>query len=353
MSWANVPCHPTVRKIVTRAILSGRFGRTSLVFGPQGAGQEDVARAIAMTFICLSVEGDFCGMCPNCRRIQEGIYPDVMEMHPWENWGDPESKAKLEKEEKLEKSGKQKRRKKNIYKINHMRIAQELAMHLPYEGDLKFFIIHDAHCMEAPTANSLLKILEEPHPHTRFILLTDQPAGILPTIRSRCWAIRLIPLEIEALAQSLQGELSPEQAITIARTAGGLPERARSLIEEGYLERRDWLLDLLMQVRQRESAVGVSGEEIARNRDDLSGNLDILLRIVRDGLVAVSCSGSTQYENQDRSADLQRLWQNARANRLIDSMKDILDALEDSERFVNPSIMMMDILLRLRLAITA
>lgn len=304
-----------------------------------------MARAIAMTLVCRSREDGFCGVCSNCRRIQDGVYPDVIEMHPWENWADPDDKEKREKQEKANK-----KRKKNEYKVEHMRVMQEQAMHLPYEGDLKIYLIHDAHWMNMNSSNSLLKILEEPHSHVRFILTTDQPAGILPTIRSRCWSIRLIPLEIDVLAQSLQKELPPDQAATVARTAGGLPDQARILIEEGYLERRDWLFERLAKVKKRESGVIEAAEEIARSRDDLSQNLTILFRIVRDGLVAVSGGDARQFENQDRSGDLQRLWLGSNADRLIDSMKCVLNALEDSERFVNPTILLMDILLQTRRA---
>ncbi|MBN2325980.1 MAG: hypothetical protein JXR73_02420 [Candidatus Omnitrophica bacterium] len=343
MPWDNVPCHPHVSKIITRAIQRGHFGRTSLVFGPPGAGQGGVALAITMTFVCKKAENDFCGTCPECKRIQDGVYPDVIEMHPWEDW----SKGKSNEKDK-EAPGKRQPRKKKQYSVDHMRAVMEHALHLPYEGDLKFYIIHDAHSMNVHSSNSLLKILEEPHPHTRFILLTDQAAGILPTIRSRCWGIRLLPLEISNLARSLQPGLSEEKAATIARAAGGLPDQASQLMEKDYLDRRDQVFDLLLEIKKRESAVIESAESIAKHANDLEESLPILLRIVRDGVVVASQGDPSHYENQDRKEDLSILWKDASMEKLIGSTKSILAALEDRERFVNPSILMMDLFLQLR-----
>ena len=342
MPWDKVPCHSTVHKNIIRAISRGIFGRTSLIYGPPGAGQSQVAKAIVMTYVCQMNQDDFCGECPNCRKIEQGIYPDVIEMHPWEDWS--EDKKKLEK---------RKQRKKNQYSVAHMRVMQEQALHLPFEGEKKYFIIHDAHCMNESSSNSLLKILEEPHDHIRFLLLSDRVSGILPTIRSRCWAVRLMPLEIASLAQSLPDELSSAQATAIARAAGGLPEQAHKLIEEGYLEKRDWMLEFLLKIKQKESYVVDSADQIAKARNDLPDNLTILFRIVRDGIVELSGGDSTQFENPDRKKDLKKLWQGANIDQLTGVMERILDALNVQERYVNPTSIMMDLLLDLRLAISS
>ena len=340
MPWENVPCHRRVRNILARAFQREALGRTTLVHGPSGAGQEVIARAITQTYTCKNHPNDFCGECASCRKIEGGIHPDVVEMHPWEDWSEENNK---------EKQSKRKQRKKNQYSVEHMRVMQELAMHMPFEGEVKFYIIHDAHCMNESSSNSLLKILEEPHEHTRFILTTDRASGILPTIRSRCWAIRLLPQDIQVLAESLQSKLEPEKALAIARASGGLPEKADELIESDYLDRRDMVFDILQQIKKRESAVMEISESLAKNKQiDLRDVMSILLRIVRDGIVTVSGDGLDLFENIDRRDDLLKLWSGAQLDRLIEGAKSILDALEDMDRFVNPSIVVMDLLLRLR-----
>ncbi|MGC9329699.1 MAG: DNA polymerase III subunit delta' C-terminal domain-containing protein, partial [Candidatus Hinthialibacter sp.] len=167
-------------------------------------------------------------------------------------------------------------------------------------------------------------------------------------IRSRCWKIRLLPLEISDLAQSLQPELPAEQAVAIARAAGGLPGQAKQLMENDYLDRRDQILDWLLQIKERESAVVESAESLVKNSGGLVENLLILLRIVRDGFVAASQGDPSQFENQDRIQDLSFLWKDASIDKLISSTKNILAAMEDQERFVNPSILVMDLLIQLR-----
>lgn len=340
MPWIDVSCSPKVRTVVMRAIRRNAFGRTSLVYGPPGAGQIGVARAIAKTFICKKAEDDFCGMCSSCRRIEQGAYPDVLEMYPWDDWSKDAEKEK----------GK---RKKKEYSVGHMRAVQEQAYLLPYEGDLKVYLIHDAHRMNESSSNSLLKILEEPHSHIRFVLVSDQASAILPTIRSRCWFVRLIPQEIEVLSEMLQPNLSAGQSLTIARAAGGLAEKAFQLVEEDYLSQRDDLIEALLRIRSSESAIIPVTEEIVKGKNDLPFLLDILMRIVRDGLVFVSSDGVTIWENPDRHDDLCRLWQMSQPDGLIDCMNVILDCKDDLERFVNPTILIMDLFIRLRQAMVS
>ncbi len=340
MPWIDVPCSPKVRTIVMRAIRRNAFGRTSLVYGPPGAGQIGVARAIAKTFLCNNVPDDFCGECSSCRRIDRGVYPDVLEMYPSDDWSKDADKEK----------GK---RKKKEYSVGHMRAVREQAMLMPYEGNLKVFLIHDAHCMNESSANSLLKILEEPHPHMRFVLVSDRASAILPTIRSRCWFIRLVPQEIEALSGMLQPNLSAGKARTIARAAGGLAEKAFQLVEEDYLSQRDDLIEALLRIRASESAIIPVTEEIVKRKNDLPFLLEILMRIVRDGLVYVSGDGVTIWENPDRCDDLGRLWQGSQPDGLMDCMNAILDCHDDLERFINPTILMMDLFIRLRQAMVS
>ena len=209
--------------------------------------------------------------------------------------------------------------------------------------------------MNESSSNSLLKILEEPHSHIRFVLVSDRASAILPTIRSRCWFVRLIPQEIEVLSEMLQPNLSAGQSLTIARAAGGLAEKAVQLIEDNYLAHRDDLFEALLRIQANESAIVNVTEEIAKGKNDLPFLLDILLRIVRDGLVYVSGSGDgvTVWENPDRYDDLCRLWQGARLDGLMDCMYAILDCRDDLERFINPTILLMDLLIRLRQAMVS
>ncbi len=333
MPWDQVDCHASVRENVVRAIAKGLLGHSVLIHGEAGAGQVAVARAIAQTYNCKELEHDFCGRCRPCRLIAEKSFSDVLELFPWEDWHKPERKGRE-------------------YSVGHMRAMQEFAMALPMESEYKIFLIHHADCANDNAANSLLKILEEPYPHTIFLLITENVAGILPTIRSRCWSIRLPPLDTAALARQLQTSIPAEAAWTIARAAGGLPELARQLIEENYLDRRDQLLHSLERVREQESAVLEEAERLAKAKEHLRENLAILLRIVRDGLLAANQTGENRFFNPDRGEQIRRLWEGAASRMLIQTGEEILKSLDELDRYVNPGLLMAGLMLTIRRSFT-
>ena len=98
------------------------------------------------------------------------------------------------------------------------------AAHLrPYEGRTRVWIIETADRMSVDAANALLKLLEEPPPDVVLILLSDNPEGVLPTVRSRCQALEFRPLPVEAVSRILREEegVGPEQAEVLARLSRG------------------------------------------------------------------------------------------------------------------------------------
>lgn len=331
MSWKTVSCHTTVKNSIIQSISNGVLGRTILIHGPSGAGQESVGYAIAKHLNCKKVENDFCDRCYSCQRIEDKTFPDVLSMYPWDDWSDPNAKEKKQQ------------RKKNEYSVDHMREVQRFAYMHPYQAEKKIFLIHNADRMNNAAANSLLKILEEPHPHVVFILMTDQVGKIIPTIRSRCWPIRLVPLEIDALIETLQAEFSYQQSVTIARAAGGLPDLARILVDNDYLKSRDDMIDRLIHIKQYESAVVEQAERLAKEKDEISSLLVILMRLVHDGILIASGAPKPPLMNPDRENTIRDLWENADIDLLLNCEHTILTCLDDLERFLNSTILFTDL----------
>jgi len=117
----------------------------------------------------------------------------------------------------------------------------------PFEGRWKVYIISEAEKMTAQAANSLLKTLEEPPPHSLIILVSSQEDSLLPTIISRCQRIKFDLIPKAMISQRLQElrEISVQQADIIATLSGGNLGKALRMKEEGFLERREMIISSL------------------------------------------------------------------------------------------------------------
>ena len=184
---------------------------TLLIHGPAGAGHRDVATAVGQSVFCETGEGDFgaCGVCRSCRRVGNGTHPDWITLEP-----DREGKGLP------------------LIAIDTIRLLQDRMVLEPYEGEKVVGCILEAEKMRPETANSMLKLLEEPPPHSLFILVTENRPRILPTILSRCLHIPLLSPSADSLAQSLKDAgRSPDEALQIAlwsTNEGSDPETAAS-----------------------------------------------------------------------------------------------------------------------------
>ncbi|RJP31332.1 MAG: AAA family ATPase [Candidatus Omnitrophota bacterium] len=354
MPWNDVECHPSVRKNLQRALFNNMLGGTNLIYGPTGAGQVAVARALAQTVLCETKTNDFCDVCPTCIRVRNRAYADLFEFRP----------------------------QKATYLINQLREMQYSAVMQPYAGDKKIFLLHDAHRMNKESANSLLKLLEEPYPHNLFLLLTDNISGILPTIVSRCRKIRLAPLPIDDLSRKLTANLPARAAETLARAAGGLPEMANALQASHYLEIRDIVLEWIKNVRERGSNLISMADEMAkktqikadspedhpdpnlyfldspdltkREKDRLlekycvRKHLTVLLRLIRDGMATVSGMNHVPFLNEDKREEIERLWNGETPQTMIVKFEKTLDTLEGIERNLYMPLLLSDLLLVIR-----
>ena len=320
MSWDQVACHHSVRKAILLTMEKGMFSGTHLIYGPRGAGQALVARAIAKSLFCRKQKINFCGECSACKRIQERIYPDVIEMMP----------------------------ETTVYKIDQLREMQYQALVQPYESELKLFILHDAHRMQEAAANSLLKILEEPYEHNLFILLTDNISQIIQTILSRCRKIRLSPLSIDILINDLKKTMDADAAETIARAAGGLPELAKEICENNYLEERDKILEMLLDIRKAESCIPEITNALVKRKTGLRELFSIILGIIRDGVLYTSASETGPFFHPDRKDKIMTLWKGERPEKMIQRFEKNLEALEGIDKNINAQFLLEDFFIAIR-----
>ena len=184
----------------------GRISHFYLISGPEGSGKHTLARLLTAAILCRE-ENKPCGKCGPCRKVLEGNHPDVITVD------DPEHKTVA---------------------VKLVREAREDVFIRPNEADHKIYIFPQELGIEGQ--NTLLKILEEPPKYGVFILMTDNPDKLLPTVRSRCTELALQALDEDTLCRALAREFpdrSAEDLRAAAVRSGGWLGQARLLVSEG------------------------------------------------------------------------------------------------------------------------
>jgi len=222
MLWDNIVGHGTIKRSLENAVEQGRVNHAYIFSGPSGVGKFMTARAFAAAMLCP--EGG-CGECNVCRRVVEEKHPDVLVVRP---------------------AG------KNI-PVETIRALRLDAFRKPAESDRKVYIIKNADRMWDEGASTLLKVLEEPPGNTVFVLISANPEGMLPTIRSRCQQINfsLVPAgELREYLIERKG-VSAEKAELVVRLTGGVLGRALDWCDDpSRLSRRDSVLRMARSLKQ-------------------------------------------------------------------------------------------------------
>ena len=200
-----------VVRALTHALDANRLHHAYLLTGTRGVGKTTIARILAKALNCeQGVSSTPCGVCSACQQIDAGRFVDYIEMDAASNRG-----------------------------VDEMVQLLEQATFLPSVGRYKVYMIDEVHQLTAHAFNAMLKTLEEPPAHVKFILATTDPQKILVTVLSRCLQFnlrQLSPLQLSAhLSHVLQGEgiaADPKALELIARAASGSVRDALSLLDQ-------------------------------------------------------------------------------------------------------------------------
>jgi DNA polymerase-3 subunit delta' len=267
-----------VKKLLRRMLDARRSPGAMLFAGEDGIGKKLFALEIARALNCRSPQGvEGCGHCPSCVRIGKINYPQSGESEDWKGiiWSDHPDVGMVIAP-------------KRVLLVEQMRLIEREANYRPYEGKARVFLIEDADKLNDPSANALLKVLEEP-PHTsHIILLTSRPAMLLPTIRSRCQMIRFSPLSPDEIESHLVKNkiTSAVEARIGARVARGSLGRALAQDFDEFSAQRAAMLRVLQALSVNEDRIQLlrSAEELneARYKDEYETRLDILETLIRD-----------------------------------------------------------------------
>lgn len=194
-----------------------RLSHALLLSGPRGIGKMALARQFVASLLCEQplADGQACGHCLACGWQAQGNHPDFRLLQP----------EAMREESELEES--KKKNSKQIT-IDQVRALDEFLTVGTHRAGLRIVLIHPAEAMNHSTANSILKSLEEPSSSTLFLLVSNEPVRLLPTIRSRCQSI---PMRIPEAAQAVsalmtEGVAQPAPWLALA---GGAPLQALEL----------------------------------------------------------------------------------------------------------------------------
>ncbi len=212
--------HETVYESLKKAVDDGRTAHAYLFAGREGVGKKLAAIQFACLLNCAEPHVDTDRSCRTCRRIVEEKHPDVIIERP----------------------------EKDMIRIDRVRNLQNFFKYAPVEGRHRVVIIDDAHLMNRPAQNALLKTLEEPPPGRVLVLISAKPAALLPTVRSRCRKVRFGPIPVELLAALLRKEhsLSSERAAVLASLSGGSAGRALKMAKTNFMELREKMISALV-----------------------------------------------------------------------------------------------------------
>ena len=211
-----------------------RLPHALLVHGPAGTGKAQFARALAASVLCEQPRGGLaCTQCPSCHWFSQGNHPDFREIVP-------ESAAEDDEEAEAE-TAKPEKAKSLVIKIDQVRAVADFIALSTHRAGYRVLVLRPAEAMQPAAANSLLKTLEEPPPSTVIVLVSDRPARLLPTLRSRCRKLAL-PLPPREAALAWLAQESIANAPTALAAAGGAPLLARDLSEPREEELRRRLL---------------------------------------------------------------------------------------------------------------
>jgi DNA polymerase III subunit gamma/tau len=221
LTFGEVVGQEAVGRTIRGALRAGEIPPVLLFAGPRGVGKTTMARILAKALNCARADAptpDPCGECPACRAVADGSSLDVVEVDAASHNG-----------------------------VDDVREIRERVAHLPASSRFKVYILDEAHMLSTAAWNALLKTLEEPPPHARFVFATTEPEKVPETILSRCQRFDFRRIGAKDVVRTLRAIVERENAAgrrleaseaalgSIARFARGGLRDAEGLLEQAAL----------------------------------------------------------------------------------------------------------------------
>ncbi len=210
-TFSEVTGQDVVARTLTNAIKSQRVAHAYLFTGPRGVGKTSMARILAKALCCeTGPTTEPCGVCQHCMMITDSGHPDVAEIDAARYNG-----------------------------VDAIRELSDNASFSPTLARYRIYILDEVHMLSTAAWNALLKLLEEPPAHVRFIFATTEVDKVLPTVLSRCQRFDFRSIDLDDIVKRLReicakesAQLSDAVLFRIARAAGGGMRDAQTLLDQ-------------------------------------------------------------------------------------------------------------------------
>jgi DNA polymerase-3 subunit delta' len=306
MTFAQIPGQKDTIARLIKSVSEQRVSHAQLFSGPEGCGSFALALAYAQYVSCENrTESDSCGTCKSCVKYEKMIHPDLHFVFPVikdKKNSEPVSDSFIEQWREFA-------RQSPYFTINEWlnaidvenaqglifaseagEIIRKLSLKT-FESDFKIMIIWLPEKMHPSAANKLLKLLEEPPEKTLFLLVSDEPDKLLPTIISRCQIIKVPGFSDDEIREFIRSKFGTDdqKAFGIARVANGNIIRAvrQHNKEDSSLQNLDRFRSLMRFAWKRDiiSVIGWSEEMAAAGREAQKNFLSYSLMLLRENLM--------------------------------------------------------------------
>jgi DNA polymerase III subunit delta' len=306
MNFAQIPGQKDIIGKLIRSVKEERVSHAQLFAGPEGCGGMALALAYARYISCENrTEHDSCGICKSCVKYEKMIHPDLHFVFPvikGKKATDPVSDNYIDEWRDFVK-------KSPYFTINNWldsievgnaqgmifaseasEIIKKLSLKA-FESDFKIMIIWLPEKMHQATANKLLKMIEEPPEKTLFLLVTEEPDKIIPTILSRCQLVKLPSFRSQDIEKYIEQRFNipAEKAADVSRVSRGNLVRAIELCEneDSSLANLEHFKSLMRYAWKRDiiSIINWSEEIASTGRETQKNFISFCLRLLRENLM--------------------------------------------------------------------